>query len=122
MTKTYTGKLISHEFKKKGNTNGRDWEKYLLTFEDGFRATAFDQIRAGSVGKEITVEVENRPWRGDDGVTRESWTIVSARPQRRAQVEKTSDQVLGVLSEIQAQIVGLEAKVDQVLDDLAKRP
>ena len=110
-TKTYTGKLISHEFKKEGVTNGRTWQKYLLIFADGFKATAFDAIRAESIGREITIEVENRPWKGDDGVMRDSWTIVSARPQRRGSATPAQgnrfNEVMGVLTEIQAQIVEL---------------
>ena len=110
-----SGKIINIEVVKEGVSRGRKWSLYRLTFDDKFTCTTFDGFY--EVGQEVNLTVEKNPRKGANGVTYENWQVVPAKPKRESVVAQN-----GKFEEIMGVLAGINEKLDQVLDDLNKRP
>ena len=116
-----TGTVKNTQQIKTGVANGRSWTLWKITLEDGFQATTFENIY--SPGQQVNLSVEEKTTE-KNGVQYQNYQIVPSKPRKESVVAQNSkfEEIMKTLTELQAQIRGLDQKVDQLLDDLAKRP
>src|SRR3990167_5552747 len=120
MVKQGTIKEI-REIKSGVGKGNKRWTLWAVDFTDGFSVTTFDNVYEPGQKVNISVEkqINEKNW-----VKYENYRIVPAGPRKESTVAQNSkfDEVMGTLSEIAGQLVGLEAKIDAIQEDLIKRP
>lgn len=114
MIKSGTIKEV-REIKSGVSGTGRTWTLYRVTFTDGFECTTFDNYY--SEGQDVNLSVEKEIKQGRNGAKFENYRIVPSKPKRESVVAQN-----GKFEEIMGVLAGINEKLDQVLDDLNKRP
>ena len=112
------------EIKQLATGVGRGNKTWILTkivFNDGFDCTTFDNIY--EVGQEVNLSVEQTSRKDKNGVLREGWQVVPAKPKKESVVAQNAkfEEVVGMLGEILAIVTALDVKVDGIQRDLSKR-
>ena len=98
------------------------WTLWKVFLEDGFEATTFDNIY--SPGQKVDLSVEKQTNEGKNGVKYENYRIVPGRPQKEATnvQNKKFEELMSAINDLVAIVVGIDAKLDEIQNDLAKRP
>ena len=98
------------------------WTLWKVVLEDGFEATIFDNIY--SPGQKVNLSVEKHINEGKNGVKYENYRIVPAEPKKESVVAQNGkfEELMAVINDLSAVVVGIDVKLDEIQNNLEKRP